>query len=145
MQVRTIETYGEGKITSIEDFVGKALEGDLYASRILDSIMTNALWDRMYEMTNAGCKKCRAPHSCCSPEYCEYADNYSQKQGITLQRTDHSTLPFMGSDGCIVPPHLRPTCTIHTCDIASLGFHKSNPDWTDRYWELRYKLSDLEE
>lgn len=32
MKVKTIETYGEGEITSIEEFVGKALEGDLYAS-----------------------------------------------------------------------------------------------------------------
>lgn len=105
--------------------------------------MTNALWNEMYEMTNKECGKCRAPYSCCSPEYCEQADDYSQEHGVILQRTGHLKLPFMGPNGCIVPPHLRPTCTVYTCDIASLGFHKSDPDKIDRYWELRYKLSDL--
>lgn len=99
-------------------------------------------WIEMYEMTNAECKKCKVPFSCCSSEYCEQADDYSQEQGVILQKTDHPTLPFMGPKGCIVPPHLRPTCTIYTCDMASLGFHKTDPDWTDSYWELRGKLSD---
>lgn len=97
----------------------------------------------MYKITNAECKKCKVPFSCCSLEYCEQADEYSQEQGVTIQRTDHPTLPFMGPNGCIVLPHLRPCCTVHTCDVASLGFHKSDPDWTDRYWELRGKLSDF--
>lgn len=107
--------------------------------------MMQDLWTEMYEMTNAECKKCRVPLSCCSPEYCEMVEQDSQAQGIVLQRTDHPTLPFMGPDGCIVPPHLRPICTVHTCDITSLGFHRSNPDWTERYWKLRYRLSDLME
>lgn len=102
-----------------------------------------SLWDRMYEMTNKECGKCRAPYSCCSPEYCEQADEYSQEQGVTLQKTDHPTLLFMGPDGCTVLPHLRPMCTVHTCDITALGFHKSDPDWTDSYWKLRDQLRDL--
>ena len=88
----------------------------------------------MYEMTNAACKKCRIPFNCCSPEYCEIADEYSQKQGISLQRTDHPVLPFMGPDGCIVPPDLRPICTVHVCNI--------DPDREARYFELREELSE---
>lgn len=63
---------------------------------------------------------------------------------MELQETGHPRLPFMGSDGCIVAPHLRPICTVHTCDINSLGFKKGDPDWTKRYFALRAKLERRE-
>lgn len=82
--------------------------------------------------------------------YCEMAINYANDQGVTLDRTDHPTLPLMGAENrCIAPAHLRPICSAHQCDIASLGFFKPRPELTaadalkltDRYFELREKTS----
>jgi hypothetical protein len=53
-------------------------------------------------------------------------------------------IPFMGPTGCVVAPHLRPICTVHTCDINGMGFKRgpgSGP-WTKRYFELREQIED---
>jgi hypothetical protein len=62
-------------------------------------------------------------------------------------QTEHPSLPFMGTNGCVVPPHLRPVCTIHTCDIGSIGSKRdddSESTWTNRYFELRDAINDIE-
>lgn len=41
MKVKTIETYGEGEPTSVEEFVGKSLEGDVYDSNRTERITYN--------------------------------------------------------------------------------------------------------
>lgn len=104
-----------------------------------------SLYKEMYDLTLPECKSCRVPLSCCSPEYCEMAKGIAKNVwGVELQSTDHPKLPFMSPTGCIVPPHLRPNCTMHTCDINSLGFKKNNPVWTDRYFALREQIEQLE-
>ena len=50
----------------------------------------------------------------------------------------------MGPNGCTVPPHLRPTCTIHTCEINSVGCKKGDTKWTDKYFELREEIEIIE-
>jgi hypothetical protein len=80
-------------------------------------------------------------------------------EGITLPKTEHPRLPFMGVEivssgfpalskmeetGCTVPPHLRPLCTMHTCDINSCGFKPSDPRWTKEYFKLRVIIERLE-
>lgn len=107
------------------------------------------LWQRMSDMTKPECgQSCKIPHSCCSPEYCDEAIFYAKsKWGVTLTPTDHAKLPLMGPDGCIAAPHLRPTCTVHTCDINSFGA-KVRPtldqEWTKAYFKLRNRIEDME-
>jgi hypothetical protein len=58
-------------------------------------------------------------------------------------------LPFMGNEGCIVPPHLRPVCTSHVCQVCSLGARVTGDKeadfiWNEKYWQLRDEISELE-
>ena len=104
------------------------------------------LYQEMYELTEPECRlSCRCPQSCCSPEYCLEAIRYAQEHwGTTLTPTEHHRLPLMGAQGCIAAPHLRPMCTLHTCDIGGLGFKKGDFKWTKRYFALRRKINAAE-
>jgi hypothetical protein len=99
----------------------------------------------MYELTLSECKRCRVPLSCCSQLYCSLAEEWAAEFGITLEGTDyHPNLKFMGPDGCTVPPHLRPSCTLHTCAINGLGFKPKDTVWTSKYFELRDQITEIE-
>jgi len=108
------------------------------------------LYQQMADLTSPECASvCRAPHSCCSPEYCVIAMEYAREEwGVDLSGsiTNHARLPFMGSNGCVVAPHLRPLCTLHTCEVNGLGFKKNDPDgsWNERYSRIREAIDDLE-
>lgn len=90
---------------------------------------------------------CRAPLSCCSPEYCGMAQEVAQEEwgvDITHLKTNHPTLPFMGEQGCVVPPHFRPLCTLHTCQISGIGFKPGDEPWNKKYWKIRNEIDRLE-
>ncbi len=107
------------------------------------------LYEEMSEHTKGECAKCRIPHSCCSPEYCEIAARWAKEEyGIELTPTGHPKLPFMGfakgrNTGCIVPPHLRPLCTLHVCSINSIG-SSGNKEWDDKYFDLSSQIAEAE-
>lgn len=99
------------------------------------------LYDEMYHHTQPECaKNCRVPFSCCSLVYCEAAKAYALEKGIELKETGHPKLLFMSAAGCIVPPWLRPMCTMHTCAINGLGFKPNDEKWTNKYFELREQI-----
>lgn len=108
------------------------------------------LFQAMYELTEPECRSsCRVPRSCCDPAYCAEAELYAQEVwGVDLKplRTIHPRLPFMGESGCVVAPHLRPSCTLHTCDINGIGC-KVHPqldmEWTNHYYALRAEIEDI--
>ena len=100
------------------------------------------LFQQMYELTRPECDKCACPRSCCSPEYCDMAGEIADEAGVQLIATGHPTLKYMGESGCIVPPHLRPLCTLHTCDIGNLGFHRTDMEWTEKYFKLREQINE---
>lgn len=105
------------------------------------------LYQRMADHTAPECANtCNPPHSCCDEMYCEAANRHALSRGVTLQPTGHPRLPFMSVEGkgCVVPPHLRPICTVHTCEINSLGFKRNDPPWTVRYFDLRNAIEQLE-
>jgi len=114
--------------------------------------MSNELieaYREMAEMTLPECKNsCRVPLSCCSPEYCITTIQWAKDRwGVKLKHDKNARLPLMGPDGCTAAPHLRPACTMHTCDINSAGCKKTpelDLEWTERYFELRDKISLLE-
>lgn len=88
--------------------------------------------------------KYAAAHRCCSPEYCEMAKDWAKAfYDIELKETGHR-IPFMGPEGCIVAPHLRPICTVHACCINNLGCHPADPAWTERYFDIRNAIEELE-
>ena len=109
---------------------------------ILDEELVQ-LYKEMAELTLPKCKQCRAPLSCCSPEYCDMARDFVRAQRhpkLLVLETDHPTLRYMGKDGCVCPPHLRPLCTLHVCSINSLGFDPLDPEFNDKYFALRDKI-----
>lgn len=104
-----------------------------------------ALYKEMADITLPKCEKCRLPLSCCSPEYCYMAIEYAPRRwGVELKETGHEKLPLMGENGCVAAPHLRVLCTLHVCCINSLGFDPKDPRWTERYFELREEINELE-
>lgn len=97
------------------------------------------LYQEMADLTRPLCGACRAPFSCCSPEYCEMALRIAKDQGVDLARTDHKTLPLMGPTGCTAAPHFRPLCTLHVCSVNGLGFIKDR-EVNRRYFKLRTEI-----
>jgi hypothetical protein len=104
------------------------------------------LYQQMSELTKPECGKCMMPNSCCDSMYCDLATARAAEFGVTLVPTGHDKLPYMGEQGCIVPPHLRPLCTLHTCDVSSWGFKIDDPKgaWTSNYFDLRAQIETLE-
>lgn len=100
------------------------------------SMSETQAFEAIYQHTKDSCAKCRIPYSCCSKEYCEMALDYAAQRGVELVVTGHERLPLMGEEGCTAPPHLRPLCSIHTCDIACNGT-SGNKQWDRRYFKLR--------
>lgn len=100
------------------------------------------LFEEMSKLTQPKCAQCKIPFSCCSQEYCEIAKNYAKEKGIELIETNHPKLPFMGPNGCIVPPYLRPLCTLHVCSINSLGYDPQDPKFTEKYFQLREQIEE---
>ena len=98
------------------------------------------LYQEMADLTEPKCRQCRAPHSCCSPEYCQMAFEIAAEHGTTLEATGHERLPLMGSNGCVAPPWSRPLCTLHVCSINGLGFDPQDPAFTKAYFKLRKKI-----
>lgn len=104
-----------------------------------------ALYKEMADLTRPECDKCKVPLSCCSSEYCEITLAVAKERwGIELPVTQHPTLPLMGTTGCTAAPHLRPLCTLHTCEINCLGIKRGDPEWTKKYFDLRVEIENLE-
>ena len=109
-----------------------------------------AAYQEMAEMTNAWCHKvCAGVRNggkigyCCDRIYCdsvreeaelweEKVPRYSPRNGLL----DRTLLRVNGS--CGAPPHLRPLCTIHTCDHMRMP-----PDIHDQHCRLREKIATL--
>ncbi len=100
------------------------------------------LYAMMYLLTEPECARCRVPHSCCSREYCEIVleEHPETRECIT----SHPKLLFMGKYGCVIAPHLRPICTLHTCAINGFGVKPGDEEWTVKYFNLRDAIDYLE-
>ncbi len=107
-----------------------------------------SLYEEMYQHTKNECRyTCTKAGSCCDGAVCEAMIQHAEDEwDVTLERTGHPTLPLMGPDGCTAAPHLRPLCTVHTCEIGSSGKKKGpgGDEWTERYFELRGEISEIE-
>ncbi len=101
-----------------------------------------SLYRQIYELTNGHCG-CTGEYGCCAPEHCEKARAFALRHhGIELQDTGHR-IPFMGPQGCTIPPELRPVCTLHVCHLyAAKAEFPGDPERTARYFELRNRVLD---
>ena len=107
------------------------------------------LYGEMAKMTAPVCANTcgakRSENRCCEAYYCELAIAHAKKKwGVTLTPTGHPKLPLMGPDGCTAAPHLRPICTVHTCEINDLGFKPGDETWTNRYFKVRERIDELD-
>lgn len=110
-----------------------------------------ALYQEMYELTSPECGgSCTAPRTCCHDSHCDMAAQWAEEMwGIKLEPTGHkrARAKFLDENGCVVPPHLRPICTLHTCSIMAFGFKRDDDaeqSWTKRYFALRSKIEEVE-
>lgn len=107
------------------------------------------LYKDMAELTAPECAHtCRVPFSCCDEFACHITKEYAlEKYGVTLKEypaSPRGAYFLDGDKGCTVPPHMRPHCTLHTCQINGLGFKPGDAKWTRRYFKLRGQLNELE-
>lgn len=93
-------------------------------------------------LSGEGCgTRARFTYHCCERKYCDIAARFAlEGHGIELHPTGHSEIPFMGLNGCTIPLHLRPTCTIHACAYN----YASVANLNDPYWQLRQRILDAE-
>jgi hypothetical protein len=109
------------------------------------------LYQKMSELTAPECagigpSSCKCPHSCCDELACSITKDFALNQGVTLPEfpPNYKGAFYLNETGCTVAPHLRPLCTVHTCQISSLGFKPGDPEWTKKYFKLRNQIDKLE-
>lgn len=103
-----------------------------------------SLWNQMADLTLKKCKEtCKVMGSCCDRFYCDIAKEIAKKYNVVLNDTGNE-IPFLDSNGkCIVPPQFRQMCTLHQCEINSIGIFKEDPNLTDEYFKIRDKLNEF--
>lgn len=105
------------------------------------------LYKELADVTTKHCiKTCARMGACCSKEYCDIAIGCALDiYGMELQVTGNLKLPLLNEDGtCSAPPHVRPMCTAHQCDIAGVAILKGEPEETKKYFSLRNEIDILE-
>lgn len=107
------------------------------------------LYQKIAELTSPSCQNgtaecarfCDRKYRCCEAKYCDLAARFArEKYGIELQPTGHPDLPFMGENGCVVPVHLRPVCSIHVCSWAWCETTRTCGDRLAEYEQLREQI-----
>ena len=85
-------------------------------------------------------KYCDCKYRCCDNKYCLAAKRFAkEKYDTELSPTGNKELLYMDEHGCIVPPYLRPICSLHACsisyaEISALG------NKTKEYFSLREEI-----
>lgn len=99
-----------------------------------------ALYQKMYEITGAKCKKCGM---CCNPSQCADIKRFAEMVGREIPPLPENS-SYLGEAGCILEPHQRPICTVHHCEIASLGVFRGDGEATRTYFNVRNQIDELE-
>lgn len=93
----------------------------------------------LYEFTKGACHDCAQTDCACKDSICGHVQEQAQRGGVKLEATSHR-LRFIGCNGCVVPPHLRETCTIYLCAPA-----QAREDFPrERYERLKKLCAALE-
>lgn len=97
------------------------------------------IFNELYRFTSAQCGECEQSGCACKDSICAHVEDVNLKRGVKIERTPHA-LRFIGCKGCVVPPHLRETCTLYLCEKA-----QRKPDFDrDRYEKLLRISSKIE-
>ena len=75
------------------------------------------IFGELYRFTYAQCGECEQSGCACKDSICEHVEKMNLARGVKIERTAHP-LRFIGCRGCVVPPHLRETCTLYLCEKA---------------------------
>jgi hypothetical protein len=115
------------------------------------------LYQQMADHTKPECGKCRVPNSCCSTMYCDFAEKLSKETepDLPIPERNEQRMFLDAGGNCLMRPDLRPMCTLHTCDVNSIGFKKARTDlpkdvieadrWTKKYFTLRNRIERLQQ
>jgi hypothetical protein len=76
------------------------------------------LYRQMAALTNSVCATCSPPYHCCEDAGCAQAMAWTETVEQVNLIADKTHLPFLEEDGCILPPHYRPLCSIWLCKDA---------------------------
>lgn len=101
----------------------------------------------LYDFTFNQCGFCVQSGCACKDRICQHVEEQAAKRGVQLKRTSHK-LRFIGEKGCVVPPHLRETCTIYLCEKAQSkpGFDSARYSKIKRICsKIDWRLMELEE
>lgn len=106
---------------------------------------TRRALDKMAAATRPKCEQCpsvlgKMPVTrCCDKFFCQVTEVTIRELGENPEgfRGEDAELPFMGEEGCRVPPHLRPVCTGFVCQHHL----KSDPGFASKWEALQKKLS----
>ena len=93
------------------------------------------LYDEIYRFTASQCGDCEQSGCACKDSICAHVEKVNRERGVLIQHGSHA-LRFIGCNGCLVPPHLRETCTLYLCEKA-----KQNPNFDRRRYEKLMRLS----
>lgn len=107
----------------------------------------NILWHQkirayryLYEFTRSQCSDCSKTDCACKDTICAHVERQAAERGEKLSTTGRH-LRFLGCQGCVVPPHLRETCTIYLCEPAL-----KRPDFpAEKYKRLKDICFQIEE
>lgn len=93
----------------------------------------------LYEFTRDACGDCARTDCACKDSICAHVQTQASARGELLP-TPGTKLRFLGCQGCVVPPHLRETCTIYLCEPARTrpGFDR------ERYERLKRLCSQID-
>ncbi len=99
-------------------------------------------YQQMFNLTNLKCGECRVPYSCCSDEDCASTQDFAKElRGVDISHLNTANkIRFLGENGCVVEPYLRPICTVHVCEnhyMTDIGFN-------EQYFDLREEINLLE-
>lgn len=73
------------------------------------------IYNELYRFTSSHCTDCERSGCACKDTICAHVELINLKRGVKIERTNHE-LRFIGCKGCVVPPHLRETCTLYLCE-----------------------------
>ncbi|MGE0633362.1 MAG: hypothetical protein AB7O96_13195 [Pseudobdellovibrionaceae bacterium] len=94
------------------------------------------IFDEIYRFTASQCNDCEQSGCACKDSICEHVEKINIERGVRLERGNHK-LRFIGCNGCVVPPHLRETCTLYLCDKA-----KQSPSFNRSRYEKLTRISE---
>lgn len=82
--------------------------------------------NKMKTLTAGACRK--DGFGCCSKFFCKVSELEMKALGHHVEKTDNKDIPYLGPNGCVIPPEYRPGCSMYACPIH-LKDRKFRREW----------------